>query len=124
MDRFFSARAAIFQHVGYIENWRILPIDDSRDQFWAVDGTERAWVKFSPQRKALTHWLTKQDAGPHSDVLYENTIYTQRHLPKWVYRGSELTLVVADPHTDGNQFLQIFRNKNEIQGPRGGWREY
>jgi len=116
-DRFLAARKAIFKHVGYVEDWSVLPIYDSRDQFWAVDKLEREWVKFSPSREALTYWLAEHDDeyGPHGDVLYENVIYTQRHLPKWVYRGAELTLVVADTQTDGNKYLQIFRNKNEIR---------
>jgi len=117
VDRFFEARAAIFAHVGYVEDWRVLPIDDSRDQFWAVDKFERESVKFSPQREALVYRLAEHDDryGPYSDVLYSNEIYTQRHLPKWVYRGKELTLVVADTHTDGNKCLQIFRNENEVK---------
>jgi hypothetical protein len=117
VDRFFEARAAIFAHVGYVENWRLMPIDDSRDQFWAVDKNENEWVKFSPKREALVYWLTGHDDeyGPYGDVLYENVIYTQRHLPKWVYRGKELTLVVADTQTDGNKHLQIFRNENEVR---------
>lgn len=117
VDRLFEARAAIFAHVGYVEDWRVLPIDDSRDQFWAVDEHERAWVKFSPKREALAYWLADHDDeyGPYGNDLYENVIYTQRHLPKWVYRGAELTLVVADTQTDGNKYLQIFRSANEVK---------
>jgi hypothetical protein len=96
MDSFLTAREAIFKHVGYVENWSVLPIDDSRDEFWAVDKQEREWVKFSPSHEALTYWLAKHDDeyGPYSEELYQNEIYTQRHLPKWVYRGAELTLIV------------------------------
>jgi hypothetical protein len=117
VDSFLAARRAIFKHVGYVENWRVLPIDDSRDQFWAVDRHEHEWVKFSPSREALAYWLAEHDDmyGPYEDVLYENAIYTQRHLAQWVYRGTELTLVIADTQTDGNQVLQIFCNKNELR---------
>lgn len=115
VDSFFDAREAIFDHVGYVEDWRVLPIDDSRDDFWAVDKHDREWVKYSPSREALAYWLEHDDFGPHGDKLYENAIYTQRHLPKWVYRGEELTLVVADTQTDGNQYLQLFRNENEVR---------
>jgi hypothetical protein len=68
----------------------------------------------SPRRIALVYWLAEHEYGAHGDVLYESAIYTRRHLPKWVYRGKELTLVVTDTGTDCNQLLQIFRNKNEI----------
>lgn len=114
---YFEARAAIFAHVGYVEDWRVLPIDDSRAQFWAVDVHEREWVRFSPSREALTYWLGEHDDeyGPYANVLYSNEIYTLRHLPKWVYRGTELTLIVADTQTDCNQCLQLFRNENEVR---------
>lgn len=116
VDRFFEARAAIFAHVGYDESWRVLPIEDNRSDFWAVDKAEHAWVKFSAKREALVAWLGgDDDFRSYSDVLYEHPIYTQRHLPKWVYRGAELTLVVVDTQTDGNKILQLFRNANEVQ---------
>lgn len=117
VDHFFEVRAAIFAHVGYVENWRVLPLDDSRNQFWAVDENEHAWVKFSPKREALVSWLVGPDGEfrDYSDVLYENRVYTQRHLSKWVLRGAELTLVVVDTQTDGNKFLRIFRNTNEVK---------
>lgn len=120
IDLFFAARKAIFAHVGYVENWKVLPINNSRDQFWAVDKDEHAWVKFSPSLEALTYWLAghTDEYGPHGNVLFENEIYTQRHLPRWVYRGPELTLIVTDTHTDGNQYLRLFRNKNEIRPPQ------
>src|SRR5271163_3026773 len=115
VDSFFDAREAIFEHVGYVEDWNVLPIDDSRDEFWAVDKYEREWVKFSPSREAIAYWLKNDDYGPHGNEVYANKIYTQRHLPKWVYRGAELTLVVADTQTDGNKYLQLFRNDHEVR---------
>jgi len=122
LDRFFEARAAIFTHVGYVEDWCVLPIDDSRDQFWAIDEHEREWVKFSPKREAIAYWIAGHDDeyGPYGNECYENAIYTQRHLKKWVYRGAELTLVVVDTQTDGNKFLQIFRNTNEVRPGEDG----
>lgn len=122
VNRFFEARASIFEHVGYVESWRVFPVQDSRDLFWSVDEAERKWVKFSPSREALTYWRGKHEDeyGPYEDVLYENEIYTQRHLPKWVYRGPELTLVVVDTHVDLNQYLQLFCNENEVRSSRSG----
>lgn len=39
--------------------------------------------------------------------IYSGTIYTQRFLPKWVYRGPNHTMVSVDTHTDGNLVLMI-----------------
>ena len=46
---------------------------------------------------------------------YQNEIYTQRFLPKWVYRGKEYTMICVDTRTDGNTFLQVFDNSKEIK---------
>lgn len=115
LDAFAAARKEIFEHVGYIEDWCVLPLDDSRDQWWHVDARECHHVKFSPNRDALVHWLKHDDYGPYGNVLYENVIYTNRHLPKWVYRGKDIVLVVADTQTDGNKNLQIFRVDMEVK---------
>jgi hypothetical protein len=56
---------------------------------------------------------TEQELESEDGDYYENEIYTQRHLPKWVYRGADYTMVVVDTHTDGNKFLQVFANANE-----------
>jgi hypothetical protein len=115
VDSFFDAREAIFEHVGYAENLRLLPIVDDRDDFWAVDDHEQEWVKFSASKEALLYWLENDDYGPHRDKLYEHQIYTQHHLSKWIYRGKELTIHrCRHPHR-GNQYLQLFRNANEVR---------
>ncbi len=111
VERHFASREAILGHVGYTENWRVLPLDDNRDEFWALAGQH---VKFSPQRDAILYWLSEFDDeyGPYGDVLYEDIVHTMG-----VFRGDELTLVAVDTQTDGNHFLRIFRNTNEVQPP-------
>lgn len=47
--------------------------------------------------------------------IYECQIYTQRFLPKWVYRADELTMICVDTQTDGNKFLMIFDNAKEVE---------
>jgi len=115
IDEFFELREAIFKHVGYVEDWRVLPLADEREMYWSVDADERVFVKFAPRREALAYWLKHDDWGPYGNELYDNEIYTQRHLPKWVYRGAKVTLVVVDTHTDGNKLLQLFRNDREVK---------
>jgi hypothetical protein len=102
-----AARQAIFDYFGYVEDYRILPLDDSREMFWRIDGTEREGsVVFAETEEALED----DDAGNY----YSNEIYTQRFLPKWVYRGEEYTMICVDTRTDGNQYLQIFSNSKEL----------
>lgn len=116
VETYLKAKATIFKHVGYVEDWRVLPLEDCRDAFWCVDKLEREWCKHSPKKEALVYWLEdhEDEYGKYGDHLYEDEIYTQRHLPKWVYRGKEFTIVCVDTHSDGNQFLRLFRNDHEI----------
>ena len=45
---------------------------------------------------------------------YEDQIYTQRFLPKWVYRAEDYTMISVDTQCDGNKFLAIFDNTKEL----------
>lgn len=103
LDDEISARAKVFEYFGYVEDWRILPFDDARHMFWTLDGEGPGNVRFAETIEQL------ESDGDY----YENDIYTQRHLSKWVYRGADFTMIVVDTHTDGNQFLQIFDNAKE-----------
>src|SRR5262249_45457141 len=107
IDQFLQARDAIFAHVGYVERVRVLPLEDSRDQFWAVH-SRQGWVRFSARREPLAYAIAghPDGFGPYGDVVYENAIYTQRHLPRWVYRGAVLTMIVVDTQSNQNQLLQ------------------
>lgn len=118
VDTYLQSLDAIFQHVGYVENWRAIPVEDSRNYFWAIDEDENTWCKFSSQKEALEFWLKQEhedEYGSYGDRLYKDSIFTYWHLKKWVYRGPEFTIVIVDTHTDGNKFLRIFRNDHEIK---------
>lgn len=105
IDLHALCRAAIFKHVGYVEDWVVLPFDDQRTCFWRVTGegpnAEVFWAK------AEAELLTRGGS------CYSGELYTQRFLPKWVYRGSAVTMVLVDTHTDGNRFLMLFDNTKE-----------
>ncbi len=104
LDEFEAARAKVFEYFGYREDWRVIPLDDAREYFWRLDGEGPGTVCYADSEEEL--------AGQEGNY-YEDEIYTQRHLPKWVYRGSEFTMVCCDPQTDGNRFLRIFSNDKE-----------
>lgn len=101
LDQYLTLQKQIFEYFGYEENWRVFPIDDCRGSIWSTDGS--SVVRFADQMEDFS-----------SGNYYENEIYTQRHLSKWVYRGPEFTMIVVDTHTDGNKFLQIFDNAFEV----------
>lgn len=104
LDDYFSLQQQLYSYFGYHEDWRVIPIDDARAYFWRLDGEGPGTVHFAKTEREL-----EEETGDY----YENEIYTQRHLPKWVYRGADYTMVCVDTHVDGNKFLQIFDNAKE-----------
>lgn len=104
LDKYLRMQKEIFDHFGYKEDWVAIPIDDARKYYWRLSGEGPGNVRFAETAKLL------DDPDMH---YYENDIYTQRHLPKWVYRAENYTMICVDTCVDGNKFLQIFDNKKE-----------
>jgi hypothetical protein len=108
LDEYFKLQKEIYEYFGYKEDWVVIPIDDGRNYYWHLEGEGSGdSVLFAEDKNNLFDGTDKDG--------YSNEIYTQRFLPKWVYRGKEYTMVCVDTHTDGNKFLQIFDNKKEIK---------
>lgn len=106
LKEYFELQKQIYEYFGYEEDWVVFPIDDSTEYYWKICGEGPRDVCFSK---------TKEEVINEDGDVYENEIYTQRFLSKWVYRGKDYTMIVVDTHTDGNKFLQIFDNKKEIK---------
>jgi len=102
LDDYFKLQKEIYNYFGYKEDWVIIPLDDQTDCFWTLNEGE-GYVRFAETKEKLNS----------NGNYYENEIYTQRFLPKWVYRGKDFTMICVDTHTDGNKFLQVFDNKKE-----------
>jgi hypothetical protein len=113
LDDYFDLQKRIFDYFGYVEDWRVMPLHDCRDCYWCLRGGDPETggggcsVVYSP-----AHLAEMTD-----DNHYESEVYTQRHLPKWVYRGAEYTMIVTDPQTDMNIFLSVFSNDKEEKDP-------
>lgn len=106
LTEYNEKRQELFDYFGYVEDWAIIPIDDATKYIWQLNGEGYGGeVRFANTIEAL------QDGAGYD---YSNDIYTQRFLPKWVYHGTDYTMIVVDTHTDGNKLLQIFTNANEI----------
>jgi hypothetical protein len=104
LDKYFKLRQEIFDYFGYVEDWVVLPFDDARDYYWRLRQEENGsgYVEFG-------------GPSPEDIGIYINEIYTQRFLPKWVYRGKDYTMICVNPRVDGNRFLQIFDNSKEVK---------
>lgn len=105
LTKYFDIQHEIFEYFGYREDWRRLPLDDCRDCYWEVNDREVVFANGNTPEEAIEN-VRRGD-------YYSNEIYTQRHLPKWVYRGKEYTLICVDTQTDGNKLLSVFSNAKE-----------
>lgn len=108
LDKYLELQNIIFDYFGYKEDWKAIPIDDARGYYWHLTGEEYGDSVLFAKEKENVFEGTDEDG-------YSNSIYTQRFLPKWVYRGEDYTMICVDTHTDGNKFLQIFDNSKEIK---------
>jgi hypothetical protein len=108
---YFALQQQIHDYFGYEEDWVTIPLDDATDMYWRIIGGEGRGgsVQFAESIEDLPS--DYYDSG----MYYENEIYTQRFLPKWVYRGAEYTMICVDTHTDGNRYLQVFDNSKEVK---------
>jgi hypothetical protein len=103
MQQIATLTQQIYDHVGYVEDWTYLPIDDCTEHFWRVDNDS---VRFADTVDDLLS----------EDEYYENEFF--RSASSDVYRGADYTAVAVDTHCDGNKFLQIFDNTKEINDQR------
>jgi len=109
LTSYFRIQREIYEYFGYKEDWEVIPIEDRTQYTWQLQGREATIGE--GYGGAVRFWRTPEELA--SEDYYQDDIYTQRFLPKWVYRGAEYTMIVVDTHTDGNKFLAIFDNNKE-----------
>jgi hypothetical protein len=110
LKEYFELQQKIFDYFNYQEDWRVIPLIDETKHYWFVTGENHG--------HSCVWWpepITKKMV--EDGAIYAGSIYTQRFLPKWVYRGEEYTMVCVDTHTDGNKFLMVFDNTKECKDP-------
>jgi hypothetical protein len=105
LDDYFKLQKEIYEYFGYEEDWLAIPLDDRREFYWKLEGDVPGNVYYAE----TVEKLNDTEAGE----FYEDEIYTQRFLPKWVYRAKDYTMIVVDTHTDGNKFLAVYDNTKE-----------
>jgi len=112
-DTFFQYEEEIHEYFGYKEDWVKIPLVDFRDQHWALDQYEDGSGYIIHHEEPLTEErITSLD-------FYSAEIYTQRFLPKWVYKAADYTLISMNPGVDGNKYLGIFDNTKKVEAPNG-----
>lgn len=102
-----KALDAIYEHVGFQEDWVVCPLDDKTDYYWFIindKSTVKHTVKFANSLEDLFS----------QGEYYEDDIYTQSFYSKWVYEGEDFTMIFCDPHVDGMKWWRLFDNKKKV----------
>ncbi len=96
LKEYFELQQKIHEYFGYKQDWVVIPLEDRTDvDSWSVD------------EHSVTYFI--------DGVEFQEDIYTQRFLPKWVYRTNDYTMICVDTNTDGNKFLSVFDNATELK---------
>ncbi len=106
LEEYFKLQKEIHDYFSYVEDWAVIPINDATEMYWQIIGDENGGV---------VRFAEKKETFDTEGDYYEDEIYTQRHLPKWVYRAKDFTMICVDTRTDGNKFLQVFDNAKELK---------
>jgi len=111
LDDYFKIQKEIYDYFGYEEDWVVIPLDDCREYYWILFEKENGsgFVRFHENKETI---LDQEGMN-----YYQHPIYTQRFLPKWVYRTEDYTMICVDTQTDGNRFLSVFDNSKEVKVP-------
>ncbi len=102
IETYKTALQAIYDHVGFTEDWVVYPIQDHTDQVWSIQGDE---VKYAD---SIEQYNSDGD-------YYLDEIYTQRFYSKHIYEGKEYTMIFCDPHVDGAKWLRVFNNSKKVK---------
>ena len=104
LTEYFALQKSIHEYFGYVEDWVTIPLSDETDYYWRLteNGHGGGFVEYSSE---------PIETGIEGE--YRAAIYTQRFLPKWVYRGNGFTMISADTQCDGNKYLMVFDNEKE-----------
>lgn len=112
LDRYLDRRYEVHEYFGYKEDWVAIPIDDRREYWWGLDGEGPGRVGYSTTKSSVLRGLFDGDLVFD---YFEDVIYTQCYLPRWVYRGLDFTMICVDTNVDGNRFLAIYSNAKEVR---------
>jgi len=101
VENYQKALQKIYDHVGFVEDWVIYPLDDCTEMYWDT------WDKTVKYAKSIDQY--------NSDgTYYEDDIYTQRFYSKYVYEGEDFTMIFCDPHTDNMKWFRLFDNNKRM----------
>lgn len=102
LEEYNETKKQIYNYFGYVEDWVVIPIEDRTNYLWDFGEDDVVFAK------------NKNDF--ETGNYYQDEIYKQRFLNKWVYEKDGYTMICVDTHTDGNKFLAIYDNSKRVNG--------
>ena len=102
IENYTKALDALYEHVGFKEDWVVYPIDECLDSYWYTN--ENNYVRYA-------NTLEKLDSDGD---YYEDEIYTQRFYSKWIYEGADYTMIFCNPGVDGMKWFRVFDNTKRL----------
>ena len=100
LTNYFDMRQSVFEMFGYKEDWRSFPLEDCRDYYWRM--VNETTIDYC------------DDEHFRDENTYRGYIYTYRHLSKYIYETTELTMCLIDTRCDFNIFLMVFSNEKKV----------
>lgn len=100
LDDYLALQKQIYEYFGFVENWKVLPIQDSRQYHW-----------FMNERYGCVCYAdTTEELALQTGNYYEDYFCYFGDKPKAVHEAKDYTLITVDTQTDGNKFMSIFDN--------------
>ena len=110
LTQYFEAEKAVHAHIGYTEQWRVYPLEDSTGMYWHLHNGK---IYFAESIEALQYGLTEEGLF-ESPSEFDKADYYGEYI-EGTYKGDQYTGFTMDTHTDGNSFLSIFDNSKEVK---------
>ena len=102
INNYKNALQALYNHVGFVEDWVVCPISNETDRYWSEDGS-------------IVKYADSKDQFESDGDYYQDDIYTQRFYDQHVYSGDKYTMIFCDPHVDGMKWFRVFDNDKRMK---------
>lgn len=103
LKKYQKLEKQINAYFSYLGDWCVYPLSDDTEYFWCIDHD-------------VVYFAETID-GVHDEegINSYKSIILRGHSGGGIYRGKEYTMVAAATQFDGNNFMQIFDNSNEVK---------
>lgn len=113
VENYFKAKQAIYDHVGFEEDWVSCPLSDQTDFYWNVDlDREEDQIIFSLSDITIRKYIAGINVLEYEEeelVYYACYLFKQHFYDKWIYRGEKFTLIFYGPSHRWNVLLWTVR---------------